>query len=917
MGIIYSLILVILATLCFYMGIKFFVTEKDSVKIRKYIFAIGLCIGTWCLCYGCIGFCGGHTDVAYMLRRIGIIGVNGYLFTFMYFVTEMAKLKPFLGRSLCTLAGIISIVDWWLFSQPVVDEFVEIDGWLTWYAMPGIARGIHNIYVAYLFFVPAVLGIIAHKRAETKRQKAFLRLLYVASLILIAGSVPDTFFYLIKTTAIPTSGMAASISFFVTIYGAKKLNAFDITISNIVQQIYESVNVGVLVFDTKEKLMQCNPCGEKLLNIKPSKQTIGELFVIEEKEAQKYFEGITAEKSAEELTVRTRGEGRVCSIKTTAAVDNYKEPYCFVTVVYDLTREEEMLEEVKKANKAKSEFLANMSHEIRTPLTAVLGMNEMIIKESHESEIIGYANDVQAAGKMLFSLINDVLDFSKIESGKMELVPAKYNASSMINDLVNMTSTLATEKNLEFKVNVNRELPAELYGDETRVRQVIVNLLTNAVKYTKKGSVSLDFDFKKTDKFSIDMIVKVKDSGVGIKDEDKEKLFDAFTRVDEKKNKTIQGTGLGLSITMSFVKLMGGNIELESEYGKGSTFIVTLPQKYEGNEVIGDLKERIEVSKNNNGGQNAPLYAPNVHILVVDDVKMNCKVFKGILKSTHIKIDEAGSGAEAIQKCAKNRYDLIFMDHMMPEMDGIECLHELEGDANNLNLNVPVISLTANAIAGMKEMYLKEGFADYLTKPIIERNLVNIIKKHLPKEKYSLKAPEMESYERPTAISYDSSRSGALPGNKRAAGTAQAAGTVKTAETAKISDRGNQNQETPSKRSIVDSLSEIKEINIDQGLMYCMEDEEMLAEIIKEYAAGARVKELEEAYNKKDYKSLEINLHALKGSSKTIGAEQLSENFKELEHAAKEGDKAKIEKKFPALLEQYKEILDKLGGICV
>ena len=435
------------------------------------------------------------------------------------------------------------------------------------------------------------------------------------------------------------------------------------------------------------------------------------------------------------------------------------------------------------------------------------------------------------------------------------------------------------------------------------------------MKYTKKGSVSLDFDFKKTDKFSIDMIVKVKDSGVGIKDEDKEKLFDAFTRVDEKKNKTIQGTGLGLSITMSFVKLMGGNIELESEYGKGSTFIVTLPQKYEGNEVIGDLKERIEVSKNNNGGQNAPLYAPNVHILVVDDVKMNCKVFKGILKSTHIKIDEAGSGAEAIQKCAKNRYDLIFMDHMMPEMDGIECLHELEGDANNLNLNVPVISLTANAIAGMKEMYLKEGFADYLTKPIIERNLVNIIKKHLPKEKYSLKAPEMESYERPTAISYDSSRSGALPGNKRAAGTASAAGTVKTAETAKISDRGNQNQETPSKRSIVDSLSEIKEINIDQGLMYCMEDEEMLAEIIKEYAAGARVKELEEAYNKKDYKSLEINLHALKGSSKTIGAEQLSENFKELEHAAKEGDKAKIEKKFPALLEQYKEILDKLGGL--
>lgn len=489
-------------------------------------------------------------------------------------------------------------------------------------------------------------------------------------------------------------------------------------------------------------------------------------------------------------------------------------------------------EEADAANKAKSSFLANMSHEIRTPINAIIGMNEMILRESKNSDVIGYAQNSSAASETLLSLINDILDFSKIESGKFELIEENYKLSNVIKNLTNMMRPRAEKKNLKFSLQVNPAIENNLFGDSVRVRQIVTNFLSNAIKYTKVGGVELIVDSEEFAPDWINLKFKVKDTGIGIRDEDISKIFNDFERFDAQKNKNIEGTGLGLAITNKLVQMMNGKIEVESVYGEGSTFSVTLPQKVIGNEQIGSFDE------NPNAAQKkyAPKFiAPDAEILVVDDNEMNLFVAENLLKATKIKVDTALSGMTCLKKLAERRYDLIFLDQMMPSLDGIQTLKMARVMENNLSKDAPIIALTANAISGTREKLINEGFTDYLSKPIDIKLMEKMLMKYLPSEKILSPTQEEKS-------------------------------------------SAEKNLETASKL-----------INVDMGLEYSAGMADMYKEILLTFSNLKEDKKnkLQAAFEAGDWKNYTIYVHSLKSTALSIGGEKTSAKAKELESAGK------------------------------
>jgi len=417
----------------------------------------------------------------------------------------------------------------------------------------------------------------------------------------------------------------------------------------------------------------------------------------------------------------------------------------------DLTKEKiealEALEESQKAledaviraesaDRAKSDFLAHMSHEIRTPINAVLGMNELISRESTERNVLEYSASVADAGQSLLTLINDILDFSKIEAGKMEIVPSDYELTDLIREVNNMIAIRCKSKGLEYIVKNNPNIPRKLFGDEVRIRQIMVNLLNNALKYTDSGSVTLSLDYEEKEVGTIVLIISAIDTGIGIKEENLSLLFESFKRIDLEQNRKREGTGLGLNITKSFVELMGGSVDVKSVYGLGSTFTVRIPQQVKGTEKIGVINS--ELLKSTKKKYKSVFKAPEAKILAVDDVQMNLKVIQGLLKQTEITVDMVTSGKECLESIALTEYDVILLDHMMPEMDGIETINHIKENKSHPNQNTPIIMLSANAIVGAKEEYIAAGFTDYLSKPVRADELEQMLIKYLPSQKVVL-----------------------------------------------------------------------------------------------------------------------------------------------------------------------------------
>jgi len=385
------------------------------------------------------------------------------------------------------------------------------------------------------------------------------------------------------------------------------------------------------------------------------------------------------------------------------------------------------LMEMNKASEAKAKFLAKMSHEIRTPMNAIAGMAELALREDKLDLARERIITIKRAGAHLLSIINDILDFSKIENKKLEIIPSDYSFLSMLNDVFSLIKIRIADSGLRFDVNINSDIPDYLFGDEKRIRQVLLNVLDNAVKYTKKGFISFSASGE-IKEGTVLLTIELADSGIGIKPEDLKKLFSEFVRVDMEYKKGIDHTGLGLSIAKNLIKMMNGDISVKSEYGKGSTFTIKLPQKISSNESFDSIKDDYITVEFN---------APNAKILVVDDNDVNLEVAKGLMQPYKMQVDLCMSGAEAIEKVKANNYDLVFMDHMMPEMGGVEATKIIR----EIYANLPIIALTANAVSGVKEMFLENGFNDFLSKPIDIVNLNSILETWLPKGKQIKHSP--------------------------------------------------------------------------------------------------------------------------------------------------------------------------------
>ena len=516
------------------------------------------------------------------------------------------------------------------------------------------------------------------------------------------------------------------------------------------------------------------------------------------------------------------------------------------------------------ADEAKSSFLAQMSHEIRTPINAVLGMNEMILRECTDDEIKDYALNIQSAGRTLLSLINSILDFSKIEDGKMEIIPAAYGTASMINDLVTSVSSRAAAKDLTLKVNADPSLPAKLVGDDMRIKQVISNLLTNAVKYTERGSVTLTIRAEEINEKDTMLYVEVADTGIGIKEEDIGALFETFRRLDEKRNRSIEGTGLGMSIVTKLLKMMDSELHVESIYGVGSTFWFRLKQSVADSSPMGKYSSRSVTHRDDNAKH---IYAPDAKVLVVDDNEMNIKVAVSLMKMYGIVPETASSGYMALSMIREKRYDVILLDHMMPGMDGIETLNRID-EQGMRDAETTIIALTANAVVGAKESYLKAGFDDYLTKPIESRLLEKTLKKYLPAEKVTM-VTEKEKKEA-EEVRTDSFTVGELQ---------------KMCELA-------------------------SGLNPVLGLEYCMGSREFYLDTLAGFADADRSDKLAEMFDNGSLDDYRVQIHSVKSAALTVGYQLLSEHAKLLEFAARDGDSEYVRSKHADVLKEYRASIE-------
>ena len=876
MGIFINCLAVVFSTITAICGISYFKREKNAGALRYYMLVMGFFGALWSGGYGIMGFTE-TGEVAAVFRAVGLVGVAGFMMTEALMIAYMVELPKWLFRAYAMIFGIVAVVDLYFFI-PDQHTFVRLNGRMCYYTTNSFGRMVHSIFLAFVAVTMIAMAILWVHKEKLKRQSYYVRAAILANIAILFSIIPDTILPMLGKPSFPSSAYGMFLTYMITWFWATKFNAFSITVGNLSQYIYESANTAILIFDEYFRLVLANPYGQELLGIKKiENQKLMQLFQGTDAEFGRIKDGILRDNKGVAELVSVHG-AISCSLNFSVARDFHDDPYCIVCFVYDLTKEKNMLEEVVRANEAKSQFLANMSHEIRTPINGILGMDSVLLKECHDENLREYAKNIQSAGQSLLSIINDILDISKIESGKMEILTIRYQLFSVLNDCYNLTKIKLQNKPVSFIMQINEKLPSWLYGDEVRIRQIINNFLSNAVKYTKEGNITFELDFEEKTDEQILLVITVRDTGIGIKEEDLGKLFESFTRIEEKRNRNIEGTGLGLNLTKNLVNLMGGEVFAESTYGKGSCFTAKIPQKIADAKPMGDFGKRYQQYLSTSDDDKLSFLAPDAKILVVDDVTMNLKVVEGLLKATKIQIDTAVSGSECLECVKTTPYQMIFLDHMMPEMDGLETLEHMKNLADNPNAQTPVIMLTANAIVGAKEEYIEAGFTDYLTKPIRETELLEMILKYLPEELVCEnggqgieKSQDAQDMEQPEA-----GGEGAEP---------------------------------------LQRLEQLEGLDVKTGLTYCMNEEDFYIEMLQEFLQADKASQLKHFLAEEDWDNYRTTVHALKSTSLTIGAAHLSGEAKALEMAAKEGNMDYIRSHHDGVMDEYKELTDHLKEI--
>lgn len=705
------------------LGYNYFIKNPSNPKNKRFLL---FCLSSalWSLGFGFL-IIQTTTDKAWLCRSIGMIGVFPYIYFGLSLLGYLADSSE-KEKKLLKYSGLFGFIIYPFIIDPKIQSFELTNYGMAYSFNTNFWVTLYNIYFIYVLILIVITITKFKRKTDLKRKRVTYRTILLYAIMLAIGATLDTVFPALGLVSFPGSTITQFFGVCL-IYSALSYEIKNSTsIENIAQYIFHLSNFPIIVFNSKNKLSLISDSACEFLGI-----TKNDTNVMIQDIFDSDNEILNENNTGKEYKCSLNNS--ICELSIQKVMDNYGDTVGYVVIIYDLTEKNKMISELEKAkieaenaSKAKENFLANISHEIRTPLNVVLGMNEMLYNETDIKLIKEYSNNIDEAGKNLLNTINDVLDFSKIQSGKLDIVKSDYNLKETVTNITELLRKKFEAKGLLLNIDINNDIPQTLIGDKMRIEQILLNLMDNSLKYTAAGKIKVEVNAQKIDKDNVNVIISVKDTGCGISKNDIDNLFTSFKRLEEDKNRVFEGTGLGLAITKKLIDAMDGKIEVESEVGVGSKFTIIIPHE------ISPSKENIkEESKTEVISTNEELDIPNINILAVDDNKTNLLVFKGLLKKTNAKIDTTLKGSEAIELFKSNNYDIVFLDHMMPEMDGIEVLKKIRELEKDKEKKTPVIVLTANAMEGSKEEYLSYGFNDYLSKPVNGAALKSTLKKYL------------------------------------------------------------------------------------------------------------------------------------------------------------------------------------------